>query len=360
MDFIDEVKERSGRFANRLQHPIETEEATKTSFVLPFIQMLGYDIFDPSEVIPEFTADVGTKRNEKVDYALMQDGRPVVLIEAKRYDSNLDEEDTSQLLRYFGVTETRFGILTDGINYRFFADLVQPNQMDNEPFFEFNMLEFSESQVKELKRFTKSAFQPHETIDAARQLKYMGDIKAVIAREISEPSDEFVRFFGRQIYGGRMMPGVLEMFRGLVHDAFTEHFNERFDARLNSALQRIEGEKQDAQPPEHVEVEPDTQRESPGFSELEMEALGIIKAVLYDVVDVQRIALRQYTRHTSVLLDDSRFKTICWFRFAPSAIQFGIFGNDESYQLESLDKLYDHTDVLKARLGELSNPEATA
>ena len=79
MDFIDELRTRAGRFAKRaelLRDKEVTEESTKTSFVLPFIQMLGYDIFNPAEVIPEFTADIGTKKSEKVDYALLQDGVP--------------------------------------------------------------------------------------------------------------------------------------------------------------------------------------------------------------------------------------------------------------------------------------------
>ncbi len=92
MDFVDEVRTRSGRFAERVKHwesETPTEEATKTSLILPFIQMLGYDIFDPAEVVPEFTADIGIKRGEKVDYAIMQRGKPAILIECKRYGSNL-------------------------------------------------------------------------------------------------------------------------------------------------------------------------------------------------------------------------------------------------------------------------------
>ena len=138
MDFVDEVRTRSGRFAGRVKHwesEPPTEEGTKTSLILPFIQMLGYDIFDPTEVVPEFTADIGIKRGEKVDYAIMQRGKPAILIECKKYGSNLAEDAVSQLVRYFGVTSAHFGILTDGISYRFFSDLDQPNVMDPKPFF---------------------------------------------------------------------------------------------------------------------------------------------------------------------------------------------------------------------------------
>ena len=146
MDFVDEVRTRSGRFAERAKHwesETPTEEATKTSLVLPFIQMLGYDIFDPADLVPEFTADIGIKRGEKVDYAIMQRGKPAILIECKKYGSNLAEDAVSQLVRYFGVTDAHFGILTDGISYRFFSDLDQPNVMDPKPFFEFNVFSYS-------------------------------------------------------------------------------------------------------------------------------------------------------------------------------------------------------------------------
>ena len=192
MDFIDEVRTRSGRFAKRVGH-LETEEATKSSLVLPFIQMLGYEIFDPTEVVPEFTAG-GPKKGEKVDYALMKDGKPSILIECKKYGTNLDQEKTFQLIRYFAFTEAKFGILTDGIVYRFFSDLDKPNMMDAKPFFEFNMLDFSESGVEELKRFTKSAFNVEETVKAAATLKYTRGMKQAIARQFSAPDDDFVQW----------------------------------------------------------------------------------------------------------------------------------------------------------------------
>ena len=161
MDFVDEVRTRSERFARRIKYwenETPTEEATKTSLVLPFIQMLGYDIFDPTEVVPEFTADIGIKRGEKVDYAITQRGKPAILIECKKYGSNLAEDAVSQLVRYFGVTNAHFGILTDGINYRFFSDLDQPNVMDTQPFIEINMLSYCDKEVENLKRFTKEEF----------------------------------------------------------------------------------------------------------------------------------------------------------------------------------------------------------
>jgi predicted type IV restriction endonuclease len=131
MDFIEKIQLLAQKIAKEKDH-IQTEEATKNAFVLPFINSLGYDIFSPLEVIPEYTADVGIKKGEKVDYAVLKDGRPIMLFECKTCGCDLNNVHMSQLYRYFSVTDARIGVLTNGIVYRFFSDLEKPNQMDNE------------------------------------------------------------------------------------------------------------------------------------------------------------------------------------------------------------------------------------
>ena len=239
MDFIDEVRTRCSRFTERVKQLTDkeaTEEATKTSFVLPFIQILGYDIFNPSEVIPEFTADIGTKKGEKVDYALIQDGNPVVLIECKKLGTKLSSQSVSQLLRYFDITEARVGILTDGIFYRFFSDLDQSNIMDPRPFFEFNMLEFTDPEVEQLKRFTKDKFDKSQIEDAARDLRYTAEIKHLLTRELSKPSDDFVRYVIKQVYEGRVSLSVRRMFKDLALSAFNQFITDKIQDRLSSRL----------------------------------------------------------------------------------------------------------------------------
>ena len=238
MDFIDDVRTRSRRFQSRLEH-LNTEEATKTALVMPFIQMLGYNIFDPTEVVPEFTADFGSKRGEKVDYALALDGEPVILIEAKRHGVNLRVEQESQLFRYFSATSARFGILTDGIVYRFYSDLDESGKMDQGPFFEFNMLEFTDLQVGQLKQFHKDSFDPAETVEAARELKHTNEVKRALAEEMKNPSDDFVRFILTRIeYPGTRTKTRVEQFAPLVQQAFSQFIKDLIDARLKSALDR--------------------------------------------------------------------------------------------------------------------------
>ena len=351
MDFIDEARTRSRRFAKRIEY-LETEEATKSALVLPFIQMLGYEIFDPTEVVPEFTADIGTKKGEKVDYALIQDGKPVILIECKRYGSNLEDVQMSQLLRYFTVTDARFGILTDGIVYRFFTDLDQPNVMDSKPFFEFNMLDFSESQIEELKRFTKSAFDLGEVVDAARELRYTSEIKRILAEELAGPSEDFVRFIVGRVYEGRVTQTVREQFGVLVQSAFAQFINDRISVRLKSALEREEdGTTSDEESP------PQQESEQPEFVATELEALQIVKAILRDVVDVHRIGLRSANRYCSVLLDDNNRQVICRLRLRTPHFKLGLLDEERREQrvpLADLDTLYAYADSLRAAITAMS------
>lgn len=175
MDFADQVKILSKR-VDTLKNQIQTEEATKTSFIMPFFQLLGYDVFNPLEFVPEYTADVGIKKGEKVDYAILNDGEPVILVEAKWCGESLDKHG-GQLFRYFGTTKAKFGILTNGFEYRFFTDLDEQNKMDQKPFFVFDITQIKEQDITELKKFHKASFDIDAVFSAAEDLKYSNQVK---------------------------------------------------------------------------------------------------------------------------------------------------------------------------------------
>ena len=137
MDFKDIIKQISER-VERLKDSLPTEEATKNALIMPFINALGYDVFNPNEVLPEMTCDIGTKKGEKIDYAILENGEPIILIECKHWKQNLSLHD-NQLLRYFNVSKAKFGVLTNGIIYKFYSDLEEPNKMDEKPFLEIDM-----------------------------------------------------------------------------------------------------------------------------------------------------------------------------------------------------------------------------
>lgn len=231
MDLIDKIQELATRLPKRIEH-CSTEEATKNALILPFISALGYDMFDPTEVVPEFTADIGTKKGEKVDYAIMKNGNPIIFFECKWSGADLNQDHMLQLFRYFSaIPEIRFGILTNGVVYRFYSDLESPNRIDDKPFFEFNILDYQERDVNELKKFSKSTFDLEKILMTANELKYTAAIQRIISQEFEQPSDDFVRFFAGRIYSGRITQAIRDQFEIATKKALkiflSDSINER-------------------------------------------------------------------------------------------------------------------------------------
>ena len=202
MEFGDRLNALATKVQNQ-KEAIQTEEATKNAFIMPFISsILGYDVFNPLEVVPEFIADVGLKRGEKIDYAIMRDGEVQILLECKASVGNLRIEHASQLFRYFAVTNARIAVLTNGQVYQFYTDLDAPNRMDEKPFLVLDLADIDESIVPELKKLTKENFDLESIINAAEELKYVGAIKRAISSQFKEPSDEWVKFLTARVYEG--------------------------------------------------------------------------------------------------------------------------------------------------------------
>ncbi|WP_419605064.1 type I restriction endonuclease [Thiolapillus sp.] len=354
MDLIDGIKELAARIPKQVDH-IQTEEATKNAFIMPFLSALGYDVFNPMEVIPEYTADIGTKKGEKVDYVIKKDDEIIILIECKWSGIDLHQNHASQLYRYFSTTSARFCILTNGIVYEFYSDIDSPNKMDSKPFFEFNILDFEDHQINELKKFTKSAFSLEDILTTASTLKYTGAIKKILEQELEKPSEEFVRFFASRIYGGRLTQSVLEQFRKIVKKAREQFINEKINDRLKSALSTNEDKKEEIS--EVVEtIGSSPKNDGIETTEEEIEAYNIIKAILRNVIDVKRVVMRDKKSYCGILLDDTNRKPICRLHFNRSRKYLGLIANkqEERVEIESLDDIFKYTDNLRAVIGEYS------
>ncbi|MBS1914592.1 MAG: type I restriction enzyme HsdR N-terminal domain-containing protein [Bacteroidetes bacterium] len=359
MDLIDQLQVLASRI-QKMKDDVQTEEATKNAFVLPFINALGYDIFNPREVVPEFTADVGIKKGEKVDYAIKFNDRPVILFECKKFGTRLDQVVASQLYRYFSVTEARIGIVTDGVVYHFYSDIDQPNKMDEKPFMEFNILEINETLVPELKKLTKSAFDLDASITGASELKYTKEIRRVIGAEFSSPSDEFLRLVIPNIYSGKLTSRVLEQFRDLVKRALHQYMADRINERLKSALASEAAKAGDEAVPEEAAADgaPGGQSERPANGPVttpeEHEGYLIVKAILRDTVDLSRVTPRDGASYFSVLLDDNNRKPICRLHFNRSQKFLGLFDeakNEERVLIDDLNDIYKHAARIIAAAG---------
>jgi hypothetical protein len=344
MELFNQLKALADK-VDQLKDKIETEESAKHAFTLPFINILGYDTFDPTEVVPEFTADIGLKKGEKVDYAIFQNDEPILIIECKHWKQNLDVHN-SQLFRYFHVTRTRFALLTNGIQYRFYTDLEETNKMDEKPFFEFDITKLKESTVKEIEKFHKSKFDVSQIVDNASNLKYTREIKRLISNQLSEPSAEFVKLFASQVYSGRMTSNVLEEFTELVSKAFSQIISEKVNDRLNSALNKEE-EKQKSE-----ELVEDVKESKIETTEEELDGFRIVVAILRRKIPISRIAHRDTQSYFGILLDDNNRKPICRLRFNRETKYIGLFDenkNETREPIESLDDIYKYEDrILRA------------
>ncbi len=342
MDFIDEIKQFSKR-VDSLKDNLPTEEATKTSLIMPFFSLLGYDVFNPEEFMPEFTADVGIKKGEKVDYAILSNGEPVILIEAKWVKEELHKHD-SQLFRYFGTSKAKFAILTNGIIYKFYTDLEEPNKMDEKPFLEINILDIKETQVNELKKFKKSAFDIEQIMNTASQLKYSNEFKNIFAKDLQNPSDDLVRYFLSGAYSGQKTSNVIEKFKPLVKSALNQFVTEMMNDKIKTALGNDAdvNSVKDTNILESVEIEKSEERVPKIFTtEEELEAYFIIKNILKDIVPIQDIYYKDNERYMAILYKNKTTKWICRLYFNGSKKYLTVPSDIKREERIDINDVYD-------------------
>jgi hypothetical protein len=342
MDFKDQLKQLGDRVA-KLKDQIQTEEATKNAFIMPFIQCLGYDVFNPLEVTPEFIADIGIKKGEKVDYAIMSEGKPTILIECKHWSADLNPHN-SQLFRYFHCTAARFSILTNGVNFRFYTDLVEANKMDEKPFFEFRIDDLKDNQAEKLKEFHKSYFDLEKIITTASELKYTNEIKNIITKELSDPSDEFTRYFAKIVYPSVVTAKVLEQFKGFLKRSYNQFINDTINERLKSALNN----QQQQETREEAEEESVTEEIKVVTTPEELEAFHIVRSLLRQKINAGRIVFRDTQSYFGILLDDNNRKPLCRIHLNGKKKFISLFDkeNEEKIEIVDLDDIYNYGDQL--------------
>ena len=355
MDFIERLQELSKKIV-QIGSTLETEEATKNALIMPFVYtVLGYDIFDPKEVVPEFNADFGTKKGEKVDYAILKDGEVQILIECKKFGENLSSKHASQLFRYFSVTDARIAILTNGETYEFYTNLDADSRMDEKPYLTLNISDLDEHLVPEIKKLTKSSFDVDSVADSAGELKYLTQIKKVLQDQFKNPEEDFVKFFTSKVYNGVQTAKVKAQFLEITTKALSQFVNDSINDRLKSAIGTNEEIALKAQPQTSEEQVTDTveaaDQEKPDIvtTEEETDGFNIVRAILRTDVDVSRITARDTKNYFGILLDDNNRKPLCRLHFNGKKKYIGIIGEDKKetrYPIEGLDDIYSLSDKL--------------
>jgi len=349
MDFIDELYQFS-RNAAKIKDALNTEEATKNALVLPFFKTLGYDVFNPFEFVPEYTADVGTKKGEKVDYAIMVDDKPVILIEAKMCGEPLDKH-MAQLFRYFGTTPAKFGILTNGLVYNFYTDLDAKNIMDLEPFLIIDILNVHENIIPELKRFAKKTLDLEGAFNAAAELKYIGKLNTLLDSIKNDPSEDLIKYIMSEIYEGLRNQKAINEFRPIIIRGFNQYINDAVNDRLKNAMNAGQSTITTI-PPEPSDDgtgEDENADDSPMTFE-ELEAFAIVKSILRDVIDVDRLTWQHTKSYMVILFDNNSRKRICRFWF--NRAQKYITTPDEEmnpvrFDISGLNDIYKRADEIR-------------
>lgn len=331
---------------------IQTEEATKNAFVMPFIHaVLGYDVFDPSEVIPEYVCDVGTKKGEKIDYAILKNGEIQILIECKKIGESLSLNHASQLFRYFHVTSARIAILTNGRVYKFFTDLDAPNKMDEKPFLELDLLDIDDHVVPELVKLTKSTFDVESIVNAAGELKYVSQIKKFLGGLLTNPDEDFIKFVASRVYEGAVTQKVRELFSELTRKASIQFLNDQANDRLKSAISGSPASVTLGKEPTAPSAAGSEEEVGDKIvtTEEEIEGFMVIKAIVRHAVDVKRVVIRDNQSYCGVLLDDNNRKPICRMHFNRTQKYLGVFDQDKNetrIPINGVDDIYAHSEKL--------------
>lgn len=349
MDFEASIAELQSRLREH-REVLETEEAAKTTLVLPFLRALGFDVFNPAEVKAEFTCDVGTKKGEKVDYALCVDGAVTVLVECKPVNSELSIKHASQLFRYFAATNAKFSLLTNGVIYKFFTDSDKANMMDESPFFTFSLDDYRKADLRNLASFQKGEFDVDRIVAQAGTLKLQSQVMDELKKEFTEPSEEFVRVIASRLHDGILTKPVRDKYQVAITTAIDALIRQRIDERLQSAISH------NASPEMAIEAAPVEAKEIE-TTQVEIDGFNIIRAICSKAVSPERIVMRDAQSYCAVLLDDNNRRTIARIHFnSPKARYLGVFtGKDEDRRpVTGPVDIYQHADALLARIEELT------
>lgn len=350
MEFEEKIKNFATRISE-IKDSIKTEEATKTSIIMPFFQLLGYDVFNPNEFTPEYIADVGIKKGEKVDYAIILNDELVMLIEAKAINEHLEKHD-SQLFRYFGTSKAKFAILTNGIEYKFYTDLEKTNVMDTTPFLNINLDKITDSEIQELKKFQKEKFNVDEIFSTASDLKYLGLMKKVLKEEFNDPSDEFVKLIlNREIYDGIKTAAVIEKYKPLLKKSINSYLNEIINNRLQNAIQKNEEIEESIE-----EAGDDKELEKIITTVDELQSFYIVKSILSEYCDIKKITYKDTTRYFSIIYDNKVTKWICRI-YLKEFVKYIVIADKEKneirYDLNDINDIYNYKEQIINRLKDL-------
>ena len=279
----------------------------------------------------------------------MRDGETIILIECKKANGDLSQENMNQLYRYFTVTKARIAILTNGIQYQFYSVLEETNKIDDKPFLELDLANPKSNDLAEVKKMAKEDFDLDQMLSTASELKYTSEIKKVLLTQSEAPDEDFVRFFfQRVIPGGRFTATMKEQFSPLVSKAFHQFLSDKISDRLRSALEsEKDSTEMNAEGAGEANQEPI--RDGIVTTEEELEGYNIVRAITAKSIPPSRVVHRDTKTYMGILIDDNNRKPICRLWFNAKQKYIGVFdGNKEETRIpiDSVTDIYQHVDKI--------------
>ena len=363
VDFADRVKAHTKR-VSEFKDVVMSEEGSKLALIVPFLKLLGYDPNDPRVVVPEYCANFGNKKDCKVDFAIKRGDEIVMILESKKVGSPLEGAHEAQLQQYFqSLLSVKIAILTDGVVYKIFSDLDNTNVMDKRPFMVFDFSSVDLSLVPKLEKLCNANFDINTTLLEAQEMKYLGQLKDEIAREMESPSDSLVRHFVKCVYDHNVTMSVVNEFRPRVKEAFDNYIGSVIKSRLENVIDQTS----------HTPPVPDATEKAPTVAKeyeiilgnkqvggiettpQEVEGYFVVRSIVSNVIDPERVFARDTQSYCSIVLDNSNRKPICRLYFNdPNNLQIEIVGRDRKGTIHKLSKvsdIYDHADALRSMVG---------
>jgi hypothetical protein len=309
-----------------------TNEAQTRKFLIePFFQTLNYQSTD---LIPEYNADFGDRISNKVDYAIRINPKKkeYILVEAKKHNTKLSDKEAGQLNGYFGVTKnSKIAVLTNGIEYKFFSDVCEPNIIDSKPFFTFHLINYSESDLEGLIKFDKRFINVPEIIKAAQTTVFNQSFETAFFNELVAPSKDLLKLIHKNM---------------TFQSKFNEDSQKNMIGQINSTFLRTMYDRK-------VVLEASSNSQGVITTESEIQAYHTIRTLLIQNKKIprERLGFKDYKGFFTIGVDDNSKKVICKLMFNGAVLKIAI--SDKEYTLDHVDDLLKYKNELTNRTMQL-------
>lgn len=301
------------------------EAQTRKFLIEPFFLMLNYV---SNDLIPEYNADFGDRISQKIDYAILLNKKDTILVEAKKHNSKLTDKEAGQLNGYFSNTKnSKIAILTNGIEYKFYSDVVEPNIIDSKPFFTFNITSYTENDLEELIKFDKRFIKVIDIVKNAQEIVFVESFENAFFKELVAPSKDLMKIIHKNM-------------------TFSTKFNEETIGKMinlvNSSFLKCMYDKK-------VQLESLSNSQGVITTDLEIQAYHTIRTILIQnkKIPKERVGYRDFKGFFNISIDDSSKKVIC--KLVTNGGKMKIFIGDNEYNLEHIDDILKYKNELNNR-----------